>query len=751
MRRGRQLAGLLLALPLLASPSLLLGSGDRSGAGTSTTAAAGQVGATGECPQRASTVRAVDRVAGPDRYATSACASKAAFAGVAPAVVLARGDDHGGWPDALAGTVLADAVGGPVLLTDPQSLPVPTRDELRRLRPLEVLVLGGPAAVSDAVVAEAAAAAPQATLRRVAGEDRFATAVAVSREARAGGTAFVVNGFRPADALVAGAPAARAGAALLLVDSDVVPDVTADALNGVEQVVVVGGYGVVSDAAEARLADLVGRDRIRRVSGGDRFETAASVARAFPVDGRIHLANGADRHLVDAIGAGWSAARPGGGVVLYAERDRPGHGTDRYLRLGGLTPTALVRLVGGQAVLSAELVAALEARYQEATVGGPAPQLRGTWVHLFDEALKSPRSIDRVLDAAAAANLNTVIVEVARRQDAYYTSQVLPRTNDPTMPAGLDLLARLLPAARDRGLAVHAWVPTLPACHPTAYDCANLPADHVWRLHGPGSGDDWATYDVEGRTDRDTFALDPGHPAVQDHAVAVYREIVERYAVDAVHLDYLRYPGTCRRGDGRLVEACYGYNPTAVARFNDQLGRSGPPAPDDPAWLDWRRAQTRQLAARITEAVHAVRPDVAVTAAVIAWGEGPRDGRRFADTPAYRWTLQDWPSWVADGLVDAVFPMAYFDEARWPGYFAQWTDFAAGIAGASDGIVAVGQGAFLNPPSASLRQLEHALSATDGAVVYSAQQDERNPPFGGVFAGLRDGLFAEPAPAPSLR
>ncbi|HEX2027297.1 MAG TPA: cell wall-binding repeat-containing protein, partial [Nitriliruptorales bacterium] len=262
------------------------------------------------CPQPESAKHPVDRVAGADRYATAVCASRAAFpASTSGTVVLARGDDAGAWADALAGTVLAEAVDGPVLLTDPARLPEPTSAELGRLQPRTVLVLGGEAAVSEAVAAQVRAAAPAATVRRIAGPDRYATAAAVSAEAGTGGTAFVVNGFRPADALVAGAPAARAGAALLLVGDAGVPPVTADALRQVRDVTIVGGYGVVPANVEAQLAELVGRDHLRRVSGGDRTETAASVARAFPVDGRLHLANGG--RLVDAIGAGWSAARAG--------------------------------------------------------------------------------------------------------------------------------------------------------------------------------------------------------------------------------------------------------------------------------------------------------------------------------------------------------------------------------------------------------------------------------------------------------
>lgn len=699
-----------------------------------------------DCPTDVSERRPIDRVAGADRYGTAACVARAVYPTAAGGtVLLARGDDSGGWPDALAGTVLADAVGGPILLTDPLTLPPATRDEIRRLTPATVLVLGGTQAVSDRVLRAVRDAAPQARIDRVAGADRYATAAAVSERAGATGTAFVVNGHRPADALVAGAPAARVGAALLLVGTDSVPAATEAALDVVQQVVIVGGYGVVGGAAEARLADLVGRSNVRRVSGGNRAETAASLARAFPESGRIHLVSGNDRNLVDAIGAGWSAATDGGGPVLYAERERPGGPTDRYLRLGGLAPSTSSRLVGGTAVLSEALVTELEGRYAETASGGPAPQLRAMWVHLFDGALKSPASIDRVLDAAAAANLNTVIVEVARRQDAYYRSDVLPRTPDPTMPDDLDLLGRLIPAAHDRGLEVHAWTPVLPAWHPVYATYAEpLP---IWRDHGKGSADPWVSVNVNGVQGE---FLDPGVPAVRDLVVATYREIAERYPVDAVHLDYLRYSeDRCDYGGQTNIVGCWGYHPTALARWRSETGRAGHPAPWDAGWSDWRREQTRSLAQEIRDAVRAARPGTAVTMAGITQGEPPRTTTDYSNTKTWNGVFQAWPQWLRTGVVDAVYPMNYFDESRYPHWFDGWVAFEARLVEDCPTCdVAVGQGSWLNTPAASLDQLRQGLDAVNGSVVYSYQQNAKTQSYDALLGALPTTLFANPAPAP---
>lgn len=732
------LLGLALLVPMTATTGT---------SGTSSAGAAAAASSTDGCPVSASDSRPIDRVAGADRYATAACASRAVYPDTTGGtVLLARGDGSGGWPDALAGTVLADAVDGPVLLTALDRLPDPARTELRRLSPATVLVLGGTQAVSDAVLRAVGDLLPDATVERIAGASRHATAVAVSERAGATGTAFVVNGSRPADALVAGAPAARAGAGLLLVADGAVTAPTEEALADFERVVIVGGYGVVREPVEDRIAALLGRANVRRVSGSNRAETAASLARAFPSGELIHVVSGNDPNLVDAIGAGWAAARDGGGPVLYAQRDMPGGSTDRYLKLGGMREDSPTRLVGGTAVLSDDLVTELEARYALAAAGGARPQLRAMWVHLFDGALKSRPSIDGVLDAAAASNLNTVIVEVVRRQDAYYRSDVLPRTPDPTMPDDLDLLARLVPAAHDRGLEVHAWTPVLPAWHPVyaTYD-EPLP---VWEAHKDGSSDPWVSYDVNGRAGH---YFDPGVPAVRDHVVATYREIAERYPVDAVHLDYLRYSeDRCDHGGRTAIVGCWGYHPTALSRFHAETGRSDRPAPWDGQWSDWRREQTRSLAVEIRDAVRAARPGTGVSMAGLTQGEPPRTTTDYTNTKTWNGVFQAWPDWVEDGVVDAVYPMNYFDERLHPAWFDGWVAFEQRLKDdCPDCDLAVGQGSWLNTPGDSLAQLEQGLSV-GGAVVYSYQQNAATEPYDAVLKALPATLFAEPAPAPAL-
>src|SRR5690606_4499747 len=134
-----------------------------------------------------------------------AAISQAAHPGGAGAVFLATGEDY---PDALVGAALAGSVGGPVLLTRLGSLPAPTQSELTRLAPSQVFVFGGPGAISQAVLDEVAALTG-ATVTRLSGVNRYATAAVIAEEFSSASVVYVATGENFPDAL---AGAARAGA-----------------------------------------------------------------------------------------------------------------------------------------------------------------------------------------------------------------------------------------------------------------------------------------------------------------------------------------------------------------------------------------------------------------------------------------------------------------------------------------------------------------------------------------------------------
>ena len=386
----------------------------------------------------------------------------------------------------------------------------------------------------------------------------------------------------------------------------------------------------------------------------------------------------------------------------------------------------------------------------QTTPPGAEPELRGIWAHLFDPSLKTREGIIQFLDTAAAANFNTVIIQGARRHDAFYASDVLPPTTDDELAPGLDVLGELVPAAHERGLDVHVWYSIAPTNHTTMVD-EDLGPEHITTQHGFGSDDPW----LQAGNDPTYAYMDPAVPGFQDHVASLYREVVERYDVDGVHLDYIRYEclqvtddGSCVSGAEVGAGATPNQNPVTMERFREH---------GDGSLADFMRRQTEDLVRRIYLEVADVDPSVVVSAAVISQGEGPgADREAFRASRAYWNKGQDWASWMEEDIVDHVYPMAYFREgdARWARAYDQWVAFG-NLIDTDEEVVAMGQGAYLNCPDQTMAQLRESRQATDGIVLYSYQGTaaesgcgDQQP--GALLRRLRNGMFEEPAPVPAV-
>jgi putative cell wall-binding protein len=264
----------------------------------------------------------VDRVSGANRYETAVSASQSTiYTGPANVVYLADGANY---PDALAAGPAAIAQGGVLLLTTTTSLPTSTRDELLRLDPLRVVVVGGVGAVSEAVVKSVKSLLPGVPVDRLGGASRFATGELIVEDAFAttgANVAIVATGLNYPDALAAGPAAGYIGAPVILVDGrGGIPASTQDLMRslGITEAVVLGGPAVVSTAVEADLAGIVGAGSVFRIAGTSRYDTAAQLnAAVFGPSDHAFVASGANfpdalagAPLAGAFGAPLYLSRP---------------------------------------------------------------------------------------------------------------------------------------------------------------------------------------------------------------------------------------------------------------------------------------------------------------------------------------------------------------------------------------------------------------------------------------------------------
>jgi uncharacterized lipoprotein YddW (UPF0748 family) len=324
------------------------------------------------------------------------------------------------------------------------------------------------------------------------------------------------------------------------------------------------------------------------------------------------------------------------------------------------------------------------------TAGPPGPdEFRALWVDAYHDGIKSQQQIDELIETAQAGNLNALIVQIRRRGDTYYPSAIDPWAPDAT--PGFDALAYLIERAHNAGIEVHAWATTL-----AIWDGDTLPADpgHTFSLHGLGAvGQDyWLMTGYGGQEKADgVYYLDPGHPEVVDYTVAIYAELAANYELDGLHLDRVRYDGQD-----------WGYNPTSLARFQAQTGRDDRPAPNDAQWLQWRRDQVTALVRKIYLTVTAINPQLRLSAALSVAGWPPDGSTPWESGTPYTHHLQDWRSWLEEGILDLGLPMTYRDEDQDAGQFDDW------IAWEKDhqydrGLV-VGTGLYLNDVPDSMAQ-----------------------------------------------
>lgn len=238
----------------------------------------------------------VDRVGGSDRFVVSAALSQKSFpdAGV-ERVYVATGMD---FPDALSAAAAAASTAGPLLIVTKTSIPSSISAELARLKPQEIVVVGGTGVVSTAVYNSLSKLAP--TISRISGADRYESSRLIAQSAFPAGTstsAYIATGGTFADALSASSAAASQGSPVILVRGDIstLDSATKKLLTslGITSVTIAGGNAAVSSGIESQLKSLLGASNVIRKGGSDRFVVSGAINRAtFDAADTVYLASG---------------------------------------------------------------------------------------------------------------------------------------------------------------------------------------------------------------------------------------------------------------------------------------------------------------------------------------------------------------------------------------------------------------------------------------------------------------------------
>jgi len=290
----------------------------------------------------------VKRIAGNSRYETAVKVSRSGWPFGAETVILARGDD---FADALAGVPLACQLYAPIILTPTNGADPKVIHEIGRLGAQRVILLGGPAAISDNVKNEFENLG--LTAERIQGANRYETAALIAKRMADEGAefdmAFVAVGSNFADALSASSYAAVEGQPILLTAKDSLPPATKKALAdlGIENTVVCGGPAAVSESVSAQLPNA------RRVYGNNRYLTALEMAKEFLPESTKHVYISTGLNFPDAIAGGVLAANNSSGVLLVqGNLTAPDQQIQDFITDHGITDATIF---GGPLVVSSEL------------------------------------------------------------------------------------------------------------------------------------------------------------------------------------------------------------------------------------------------------------------------------------------------------------------------------------------------------------------------------------------------------------
>jgi len=271
--------------------------------------------------------------------------------------------------------------------------------------------------------------------------------------------------------------------------------------------------------------------------------------------------------------------------------------------------------------------------------------LRGVWVTTTaSTTLDSRNNIKTMVTTCKAANINNIFVVVYNNQRTMYPSTVMQNligVNILERFAGRDPLQECIEEAHAQRIKVHAWFEYGFASSYSANGGAIVAAKPAWAARVSGgalcvkNSFDW---------------LNGLHPEVQQFMIDLFKEVTTKYNVDGV------------QGDDRLpaMPTTGGYDAYTTNLYQTENGVPPPTNSADGGWVTWRAKKLNSFLKRLRTEVKAIKPAIQFTMSPSPYPWGVQE------------YLQDWPTWVDSGWVDAIIPQCYrYDISAYNGTIAQ--------------------------------------------------------------------------------
>ena len=377
----------------------------------------------------------------------------------------------------------------------------------------------------------------------------------------------------------------------------------------------------------------------------------------------------------------------------------------------------------------------------------PMVEVRGLWVSRFDWTSSvspaDPAKIDEIVENAATAGFNLIYFQVRGTADAYYTPGLEPWARRVSGTYGQapeplwDPLAYFLEKAHERNIQLHAYINVYPI-----HDNCNNPPDRnvsptpfyylLSEKHGTTDG---KLNGLQWRTNREIHCdaylrATPASIFGDNHLLAVATDLVQRYDIDGIHLDHIRY-GRHASCDP-LSEAIYG-----AECFSDS------------GYADWQRRQVNGTVRKFYEQIVPLKAGLWLSAAVWPiyqdyWGWGATQG--------YHDYYQDSKAWLAEEYIHSISPMIYPStyDCEDPGFWTleKWQLLVANFQADRNGrFIVPGIGASYCEFSEIAARIEFArATGSAGHALFSYRGLLTN----GYFDDFAAGPYAKPAVVPDI-
>lgn len=269
----------------------------------------------------------------------------------------------------------------------------------------------------------------------------------------------------------------------------------------------------------------------------------------------------------------------------------------------------------------------------------PKHEVRAVWLTTIGgidwprshSAYQQKQELTAILDQLQQANINTVFFQTRVRASTVFPCTEEPwdvcLTGIPGQSPGYDPLQFCIDECHKRGMQLHAWIVTIPVGKWNTNGCKLIRQKYPSLIRKIG----------------DEGYMDPEKPQTGVYLARFCAEVTRRYDIDGIHLDYIRYPETWK------------------LKVSRQQGRQN----------------ITDIVRKINYSVKALKPWVMLSCSPIG---------KYDDLARYKssgWNAnttvcQDAQGWLRSGLMDALFPMIYFQGNNFYPFAVDWKQHSYG-------------------------------------------------------------------------